>query len=83
MPTSLLAHISDTSATLSGSRSRDVAERGDVEPSERVDRQQLDLGALVLGEPVQRVEDRVVLDGGGQDPGAARVLRPGAPRRGP
>ena len=79
MPTSLLAHITETSATLSRVALDGVAERVHVEPSERVDRQQLDLGALVLGEPVQRVEDRVVLDGGGQDPGAARVLGPARP----
>ncbi len=49
------------------------AQRVDVEPGLLVDRQQLDLGALGLAEPVQRVEDGVVLDGGGQDAGAARV----------
>ena len=48
-------------------------QRVDVEPAALVDGQQLDLGALVLGEPVERVEHRVVLDRGREDPGAPRV----------
>ena len=62
VPTSLLAHITEISATESGSRSTARAQRVDVEPAALVDRQQLDLGALVLGEPVERVEHGVVLD---------------------
>ena len=83
VPTSLLAHITETSATEAGSRVDGGAQRVEVETPEGVDGQQLDLGVLVLGEPVQRVEDRVVLDGGGQDAGAARVWRRGGPRRCP
>ena len=49
------------------------AQRVDLEPAEVVDRQQLDLGALVLGEPVQRVEHGVVLDRGGKDAGPTRA----------
>ena len=50
-----------------------------VDPAGRVDRQPLDLGALVLGQPERRVHDRVVLDGAGEDPGPARVGGPPAP----
>ena len=55
----------------------------EVEPAEVVDGQQLDLGTLVLGQPVHGVEDGVVLDRGGQHAGAARVLLRGGPRRSP
>ena len=73
VPTSLLAHITETRATDAGVALDRGAQRGEVEPAGAVDRQQLDLGALVLGEPVQRVEHGVVLDRGGEDPRAARV----------
>ncbi len=79
VPTSLLAHITDTSATVDGSRSIDVAQRVDVEPATVVDGQQLDLGDVALGQPHQRVEDGVVLDGGAQDAGPARVAGPARP----
>ena len=45
----------------------------DVEPATLVDGQQLHPGALVLGEPVERVEHGVVLHRGREDPGAAGV----------
>ena len=51
-----------------------LAERVEVEAPERVDRQQLDLGVLVVVEPVQRVQHGVVLDGGREDADPARVL---------
>ncbi len=38
-----------------------------------VDGQVVDLGALVLGEPVHGVEDGVVLDGAGDDPGPGGI----------
>ncbi len=41
-----------------------------VDPSVCVDREVLDRGALVLAEPVDGVEDGVMLDGAGQDAGA-------------
>ena len=66
-----------------GSRSIASRERVDVEPARRVDRQQLDLGALVLAEPVQRVEHGVVLDRRGQDPARGAGRRRGATSRGP
>ena len=56
------------------------AEGVDVEPTQVVDVDQLDLGALV-GEPVQRVEDGVVLDRGAQDARATRVLRATCPEQ--
>ena len=43
----------------------------------------VDLGALVLGQPVDRVEHGVVLDRADHDPAAARVGRPAGPRRCP
>ena len=43
-----------------------------VHPAVRVDRQPLDRRALVLGEPLDGVQDGVVLDGAGQDPGPGR-----------
>ena len=48
-----------------------------------VDRQEHQLGARVLGHPERRVEHRVVLDGGDQDPASARVLRCVAPQNMP
>ncbi len=50
-----------------------LAQRLRMDAAVGVDRQVLDRGALVLAEPVDGVEDRVVLDGAGQDPGAGRV----------
>lgn len=44
-----------------------------VDAAVGVDRQVLDGGALVFAEPVHGVEDRVVLDGAGEDAGARRV----------
>ena len=52
VPTSLLAHITETSATDAGSRSTRARSASGSTPAGLVDRQQLDLGALVLGEPV-------------------------------
>ena len=69
VPTSLFAHITLTSATLSGSRS--IAARSDVRAAARPvasTGSQLDLGALVLGQPLHGVEHRVVLDRRGQHP---------------
>ena len=42
-------------------------------------RRELDLGSLGRLQPVQRVEHGVVLDGGGQDAGAGRVLAAAGP----
>lgn len=53
-----------------------LAQRLGVDPALGVDRQVLDGGALVLAEPVDGVEDRVVLDGlarPGCGPGRRRV----------
>ena len=75
VPTSLLAHMTEISATDPGSRSTAVAQRVDVQPTAVVDRQQLDLDALgVSASQCERVEHGVVLDRGGQDAGTARVL---------
>eukprot|EP01032_Pedospumella_encystans_P028682 gene28682-32396_t len=49
------------------------AQRLEVEAAVAVDGQQLDLGALVLAEPEDGVEDRVVLHRGGEHAGAAGV----------
>ena len=54
------------------------AQGGHVEPSVAVDRQQLQLGALGLDQPVERVEHGVVLDRADQDP--APLIVDGAPR---
>ncbi len=54
-------------------------QRGDVQAGAGVDRQQLDPGLLALPQPVQRVEDRVVLDRGRQDAGPGGVGRPPGP----
>jgi len=49
------------------------AQRVEVEATEPVHGQQLDVGAVLGRQPVQRVQDGVVLDGGREDPGATRV----------
>jgi hypothetical protein len=49
-------------------------ERVQVDPAEPVDRGQHDLGTTLLVQPVQRVENGVVLDGRADDPGTAWVL---------
>ncbi len=56
-----------------------LAERGDDQPALVVDRQQLELGALCVAEPVERVEHGVVLDRAGQHAGTPRVLRQPGP----
>ena len=61
VPTSLLAHMTETSATSSWSPSASRSAAGATEPS-RVDRQPGHLGAFVFDEPLHRVEHRVVLD---------------------
>ena len=62
VPTSLLAHITEIRATDSGSRSTEAAERVEVEAAALVDREQLDVGALGLAQPAERIEHGVVLD---------------------
>ena len=62
VPTSLLAHMTETSGTEPGSRSTEARSASTSSRPSAVDRQQLDLGPLVLGEPAQRVEHGVVLD---------------------
>ena len=52
-------------------------------PPEPIDRQQLDLGALLLAQPLCRIEHRVVLDRGDEHPPAPIVLGRGATSRGP
>ena len=56
-----------------------LAQRLDLEATPVVDGQQLDLGDVALGQPHQRVQDRVVLDGGAQDPGPPRIAGPACP----
>jgi len=73
VPTSLLAHITVTRATDPGSRSMDAAQASTSRRPSASHGQKLHVGLLVLGEPVQGVEHGVVLDGGGEDPGAPRV----------
>ena len=73
VPTSLLAHITETSATEPGSRS--TAARNASTSSRAwgsTASAHTDAPSALL-EPVQRVEHRVVLDRGGQDAGPARV----------
>ena len=53
----------------------------DVEPALGVDRQQLDRRSVAFGQPVQGVEHRVVLHGGGEDAGAAGVVAPPRPEQ--
>ena len=48
----------------------------DVDPTLGVDVEPDHLGALVLAQPVDRVQDGVVLDARGQHPPARRVLAP-------
>ena len=74
VPTSLLAHITDTSATASGSFADLGAQGVDVDPPLGVDRQPDELGVLVLAEPDRGVDDGVVLDRAEQHLAAAGVL---------
>jgi hypothetical protein len=71
VPTSLLAHIAETSATESGSLASESLSDSNAATSRRpslVDRKQLDLGAFVpAASQMQRVEDRMMLDGRRQD----------------
>ena len=72
VPTSLLAHITDTSATSSWSCKR-LPQRGRRDGAVGVDRQPRHLGAFVLDQPLHRVQHRVVLDGRGDDAATPRV----------
>ena len=54
-------------------------ERVEPDAAEAVDRQPLDLGALVAGQPLQGVEHRVVLDAAGDDAAAPWIGLPAAP----
>ena len=80
VPISLLAHM-----TLATATSRAVAERlgqrlrGD--PAGRLDRQPGDLGAVVLGQPLDAVQDGVVLGRADDDPAAAGVGLPAGPEQ--
>jgi hypothetical protein len=60
-------------------RGEQVGQHGRVDPAGRVDRQPADLGALVGGEPLDRVQHRVVLDRGGHHAVAAAVGAPAGP----
>ena len=82
VPTSLLAHITETSATESGSRSIASTQGVGVEAAEASTGRNSTSATSSLGQPDQRVEDRVMFDGGAQDPGPGG-RRPGATRRGP
>ncbi len=73
VPISLLAHMTVARATSSGLRATASRSVVGVNPAVGVDGEVLDGGALVRGEPVDGVEDGVVLDGAGEDPGAGRV----------
>ena len=83
VPTSLLAHMTVTSATEPGSSARAASRVSGSDPARGVHRQPLDLGLLVLGEPERGVHDGVVLDGAGQDAARGAGPRRGAPSRGP
>ncbi len=50
-----------------------------VDPAVRVDGEVLDIGALVLAEPVHGVEDGMVLDGAGEDADTGRIGVPAGP----
>ena len=67
VPTSLLAHMTEISATEAGSRSIESRSASRSMTPWDVDGQQLDVGAVVRAEPEQRVEHGVVLDRGGED----------------
>ena len=73
VPTSLLAHMTLTRATSPGWAASASRRRRDVDPARRVDGQDVEGGALVLGEPLPRVEHRVVLRGRDEHAGAAGV----------
>ena len=83
VPTSLLAHITDTTAADPGSCGERGGQGLGLDPAVAVDGQHLDLRALVLGEPPRGVEDGVVLDRGDEHAAAAVVGGRGAPSRGP
>ena len=84
VPTSLLAHITVTSGDLVGVRGDDLGQRVGADPAERRrPAASVTCGALVVGQPVDRVEHRVVLDRAGHHPPTRRVGRPAAPRRCP
>ena len=83
VPTSLLAHITDTSGGRLGLGGERRGQCLGLDPAVAVDGQQLDLRALVLGEPPRGVEDGVVLDRGDEHAAAAVVGGRGAPSRGP
>ena len=83
VPTSLLAHITEIRRDALGVALDGVAQGLHVEAPVAVDGQQLELGTLALGEPVQRVEHGVVLDRSGQDAAAPVVTGRDAPSRCP
>jgi hypothetical protein len=56
-----------------------LPQRVGLYPAVAVDRQRIDHGALVAGQPVGRVEDRVVLDRADQQPAARGGCRPARP----
>ncbi len=56
-----------------------LAQRVEAQHAPVVDREQLDLGTVLVPQPHERVEDGVVLDRRGEDAGPARVLGPARP----
>ncbi len=58
-----------------------AGQRVDVHPPLGVDRQQFDLGALGLAEPLDRVQHGVVLDRGHEHPHPARICGPARPEQ--
>ena len=79
VPTSLFAHITDTSAARSGASASAARRVAGCTPAVPVDGQRHDVRALVLGEPLGRLEHGVVLDLGDEHAGAARVGGPARP----
>ena len=80
VPTSLLAHITLATATSAPSPSASASASG-RDPAGRLDRQPGDVGAVVLGQPLDAVEDGVVLGRADHDPAAARVGLPPGPEQ--
>ena len=80
VPISLLAHMTLATATSVPSPSA-VGQRRRGDPAARLDRQPGDLGAVVLGQPLDAVQDGVVLGRADDDPAAAGVGLPAGPEQ--
>ncbi len=83
VPTSLFAHITDTSATCLRRLGQRGAQRLRPHPARGVDLEQAQLGALVLGQPLRGLDHGVVLDRGDEHTGATRVGPAAGPVAGP